>query len=330
MKRYTFITLLTILSCLSENIQAHNKFPKPDTTDRTKPAVTLFIPGAVASSGANNLDAAFTPDGNSVYFAQSSKDKPLAIMFSQITRGKWSVPQTVPFSGTDIDLEPAFDPHGRYLIFASSRPTNPGGAKIDGHYNGEVYPGKGGNLWKVELTKKGWGKPEVLPATINSDSSVFSPAVAGDGSLYFMRADNGGIFHIYRSQMKNGQYGAPVQASFTVNDHGDFDPAVAPDESFIIFSSGRAPAPHTTDLFISFRTANGDWGAPIDLRSVLSDKVYGVEARLSPDCKTLYFTNSLDAAGIKQPDSSFIWQVDISDVLKTHGVDKISARKSSR
>jgi hypothetical protein len=214
------------------------------------------------------------------------------------------------------------------LIFASSRPTTAGGAKIDGHYNGKSYPGKGGNLWKVTLTKKGWSEPEVLQQVINSDSSVFSPAVTGDGSLYFMRADNGGMFHIYRSQTKGGKYEVPVQASFTVNDHGDFDPAVAPDESFIIFSSGRAPAPKTTDLFICFRNAEGKWDDPIDLRALLSDKVYGVEARLSPDCKTLYYTNSLNAEGVKVPDASFIWQVDISGVLKTHDIHKISMSRS--
>lgn len=329
MKRYTAIAF--ILTCFVFRFDANATSSKLDTTDHSKPAVTLFVPGVIASDAANNLDAAFTPDGKSVYFVQGLKDKPVMIVFSKRTGDKWSVPQIAPFSSTETnDLEPAFDPHGKYLIFASSRPTTENGAKIDGHYNGKVYPGMGGNLWKVELTKKGWGKPEVLPITINSDSSVFSPAVAGDGSLYFMRADNGGIFHIYRSQMKDGKYEAPIQESYTDKDHGDFDPAIAPDESFIIFSSGRAPAPKTTDLFITFRTADGSWGELIDLRSVLSDKVYGVEARLSPDCKTLYFTNSLNAAGVKAPGSSFIWQVDISELLKAHGINKISNKKAAK
>jgi len=331
MKKYIAIAPILVLTCFVRQVDAHSKISKQDTTDHSKPTLTLFVPGIITSDAPNNLDAAFTPDGKSVYFVQASKDKPSVITFSKRAGNKWNSPQIAPFSSTETnDLEPAFDSHGKYLIFASSRPTTEGGTKIDGHYNGKVYPGMGGNLWKAALTKKGWGKAEVLPITINADSSVFSPAVAGDGSLYFMRADNGGIFHIYRSQMNNGTYEAPVQASFTLSDHGDFDPAVAPDESFIIFSSGRSPAPKTTDLFICLRDAKGEWGQPIDLRSVLSDRVFGIEARLSPDCKTLYFTNSLNASGVKISGESFIWQVNISELLKAHGIDKIASKKTTK
>lgn len=331
MKKYFYLILASLLFLVlhAKKLIAYERPLKADTTVHTSSTPSLFIPGDVASSAPNNLDAAFTPDGNTVYFVQAYKDKSPSIMFSKKDGNTWAAPQVAPFSveGT-MDIEPAFDPHGKYIIFASSRPTTKDGGKIDGYYNGKHFPGMGGNLWKVALTKKGWGEPEVLPVTINADSSVFSPAVTGDGSLYFMRADNGGIFHIYRSQIHNGKYETPVPANFTVKDFGDFDPAVAPDESFIIFSSPRAPAPKTTDLFICFRGAAGEWGQPIDLQTVLSDKVFGVEARLSPDCKTLYYTNSLNAEGVKVQGASFIWQVDISELLKAHGIDKIPSAKS--
>lgn len=224
------------------------------------------------------------------------------------------------FSGQYRDLEPAFAPNGKYLIFASSRPTTPNGAPLDGHYNGQVFPGSGGNLWRIAWTKKGWGKPELLPATINSNDAVFSPAVTADGSLYFMRAENDGKFHIYRAQMKNGKFETPVLASFSDADHGEYDPAVAPNESYLIFSSGRAPAPpKTTDLFIVFRTANG-WGEPIDLRSALSDDVHGIESRLSPDGKTLYYSNSRGPSGANVPNGRYTWKVDLSDLLKSYGM----------
>jgi len=111
-----------------------------------------------------------------------------------------------------------------------------------------------------------------------------------------------------------------VRPSFSVDAYGDVDPAVAPDESFLIFSSGRPPAlPHTADLFIVFRTPNG-WSEPLDLRQLISDKVFGVEARLSPDLKTLYFSNHRNAAGVTVNTDQYIWQVDISKILKAHGL----------
>lgn len=290
------------------------------TSASNHPDVTIFAPGVIPTSVPSSASPAFTPDGNTVYLGQSSGAANEAIVFSQRSGNQWSVPKVAAFSGQYRDLEPAFAPNGKYLIFASSRPTTPDGKPLDGHYNGKVFPESGGNLWKVERTKHGWRKPELLPSTINSNTSVFSPAVAADGSLYFMRAENGGMFHVYRAQMKHGRFETPVLASFSDSAHGDYDPAVAPDESYLVFSSGRTPAPpKTTDLFIVFRTANG-WGEPIDLRSAVSEDVHGIEARLSPGGKTLYFSNSRSASGADVQNARFIWSVDLTALLKAHGV----------
>ena len=150
---------------------------------------------------------------------------------------------------------------------------------------------------------------------------MFSPAVIANGTLFFMRIDTGKRFHIHRSEFKNGQYQAPVLESFCLDKYGDFDPVVAPDGSFLIFSSPRPPAlPHTSDIFIVFRTPSGTWGEPVDLRQAISDKVFGTEARLSPDNKTLYFSNQRNAAGVNVDNEQYIWQVDISKLLKAHGL----------
>jgi Tol biopolymer transport system component len=288
-----------------------------DTTTKSNPETVLFAPGMVP--GVSNLVAApaFAPDGKSVYFGQTRGSNHITIVTSYLKDGSWTSPVTAPFSGDYPNLEPAFDPHGKYLIFASSRPATPGDSLINGNWNGKEYPGKGGNLWKVSYSKNRWGEPARLPEVINRNGSVFSPAVAADGSLYFMRADSGGVFHIYRSQYKNGQYQTPVRASFCIGKYGDYDPAVAPDESFLIFSSPRPPAQKSTDLFIVFRTPAG-WSDPIDLRQAVSDKVFGVEARLSPDLKMLYFTNQINKDGFKVPTDTYIWQVNITTLLMEH------------
>lgn len=289
-------------------------------TNKTKTDATLFAPGQIPGNAKGYAAPAFAPDGRSVYFGQSG-DKSINIVVSYKKDGEWTAPVVAPFSGEFPNLEPAFSPNGKYIIFASSRPIVEGGKNIDGSWGKKPYPGKGGNLWMVELTKKGWGKPQRLPDVINQSTSVFSPAVTGDGSIYFMQPDTSGRFHTYRSQYRNGKYEEPTASSFSLPGYGDVDPAVAPDESFLIFSSGRPPAlQHTADLFIVFKTPNG-WSEPIDLRLALSsDKVFGVEARLSPDLKTLYFCNQRNAAGVTVPTEQYIWQVDISKVLKEHAI----------
>jgi hypothetical protein len=127
-----------------------------------------------------------------------------------------------------------------------------------------------------------------------------------------MRSDDGDHFHIFRSALRGGHYQPPEPAPFTDPRYGDFDPAVAPDESFIIFSSSSKrsgmPGDPVTDLYISFRTRQG-WTTALDLRTAISPRVRGVEARLSPDLHTLYFTNGLGPSGEPVPSASYIWQV---------------------
>jgi hypothetical protein len=290
-----------------------------DTTLSKQGIVSLFVPGEIPGNLVRSAAPAFSPGGDMLYMGKSSEDGAYVIFVCRKVDGKWSVPGTASFSGRYRDLEPAYSPDGKYLIFASSRPGTPDSTQLEGHYNGQTLPGKGGNLWKVNLTAKNPGKPERLADMVNSNSSVFSPAITGDGSLYFMRADSGARFHIYRSQMKNGEYETPVKASFTLSTFGDYDPAVAPDESFLIFSSARAPAPKTADLFIVFRTLNG-WSEPIDLRSVFGDQVYGVEARLSSDLETLYFSNSRNVLEANTSTVQSTWKVNIRSLLESHGI----------
>lgn len=322
MKKHIFTLLIINLisySLTQAAIVSHTPLQK-DTTVKTEGDAVIFIPGIVPSTANQVAAPAFSPDGKSVIFGQSKDKKPITLVISYLKRGKWSEPVLAPFSGEYPNLEPAFSPDGKFLIFASSRPNVPGGSNIDGNWGKKSYAGKGGNLWRVDVTKKGWGTPRLLPDVINQNTSVFSPAVAADGSIYFMLPDTSGRFHIHRSQFKNGKYETAIRQSFCVDNFGDFDPAVAPDESFLIFSSGRAPAlPHTSDLFIVFRTPSG-WSEPIDIRTLTSDKVFGVEARLSLDLKTLYFSNQHNAQGVTVDTDQYIWQVDISKILKAHGL----------
>jgi Tol biopolymer transport system component len=63
-------------------------------------------------------------------------------------------------------------------------------------------------------------------------------------------------------------------------------PYVAPDGSYLIFASKRPVENITSELFISFKNADGSWGEPkaIDL---------GMQAgcpMVSPDGKYLFFT----------------------------------------
>jgi Tol biopolymer transport system component len=230
---------------------------------------------------------AFTPDGKSVYFTHVDGEK-CTIMMSHLHRGGWSDPEVAPFSGQWRDIEPAMAPDGSYLIFISNRPAEEGGKALDGFFGGAVHPGKGGNLWRVDRTEKGWSRPVRLPDIVNSNSAIYSPAVAGNGNLYFNQPDpKTKKTRMYISTFKAGRYSEPEPVSFSDGVISDYDAVIAPNESYIIFSSPRAPTPKgKSGIFIAFRN-HQQWGQPVPFEPFLT----GIECRLSANRKTLYFTS---------------------------------------
>ncbi len=260
-------------------------------------APVVFAPGVI-SSAAHDSAPAFAPDGRTVYFGRSSAAASF-ILFSHRTRAGWSAPEVAPFSGHWTDMEPAMAPDGSYLVFVSSRPVAPGAGPLDGMINGVAQPGKGANLWRVDRTKSGWSEPVRLPAVINSGPSIYAPSVAANGDLYFMRPDGEKQrFRLFKAKRRPDGYETPAALSFSDGSNTDVDPAVAPDQSFIVFGSGRH-AKKDIDLFIAFRVGDG-WSEPLYLGDQINSPTSDAEPRLSPDHLTLYFSSER-LAPVAQP-----------------------------
>ena len=247
----------------------------------------VFEPGVV-SGPAHDSAPAFSPDGREVYFTRSSSSLSTILVSHRVARG-WSEPVIAAFSGEWLEMEPAFSPDGRFLVYASNRPDQAGGAPIDGFFNGVARPGKGARLWRVDRTPAGWSPPRLLPPAINDGRAIYAPSVARDGSLYFMRPGADGRFEILRAQATPTGFAPAQRMPFNEAGAASVDPAVAPDESFIVFSSNRKPA-QGMDLFIAFRRGEG-WGCAVALGETVNSPGSDAEARLSPDATTLYFAS---------------------------------------
>ncbi|WP_266158802.1 hypothetical protein [Dyella silvatica] len=246
----------------------------------------IFAPGVI-SGPAHDSAPAFTADGDTVYFSRSSGSKSIILVSTRSSSG-WSSPVIAPFSGPWNDLEPTMAPDGSYLVFVSNRPAKVGGAPVEGSYQGSKQTG--GNLWLVRRQGQGWSAPERLPDTVNSSTSTFAPSIAADGSVYYMHPQpSTGKFRLFRSQYRDGRWEAGQPLPFSDGLVSDVDPAVAPDESFIVFSSGRKPE-RGMDLFIAFRD-HGNWQSPVWLGATVNSEGSDAEARLGPDQRTLYFSS---------------------------------------
>jgi Tol biopolymer transport system component len=282
-------------------------------------APTVFAPGVI-SGPAHDSAPAFARDGHAVWFSRSDGAQS-TILESREVDGRWTPPRPAPFSGRWSDMEPAMSPDGRFLVFVSNRPAQDGGKPLDGFFMGKSFPGGGGNLWRVDRTPGGWSAPVRLPDAINADPSTFAPSVAADGSLWFMRpADGGRKFRLYRAQWRDGRFEAPQPLPFSDGGATDVDPAVAPDESFVVFGSSRPPA-RDMDLFIALRRG-ASWDPPMHLGDVVNGRGSDAEARLSPDARTLYFSSERRSAAPADRDADWnngkynIWRVDLRPWLR--------------
>ena len=238
------------------------------------PAPAVFAPGVI-SGPADDADPAFSADGQTVVFARNG-----TLMISTRRDSNWSTPVIAPFSGQWMDQQPTMSPDGRFLVFVSNRPVHAGDDK---------HPV--GNLWRVDRQGDGWAQPIHLPPAVNRTAGTWAPSVAGDGSLYFIeRSAPDAPFRLRRAQYRDGGYLPSTAVDFGDATTQDVDPAVAPDESFIVFGSMH-PGPDAHErLFIAMRSGTG-WSAPIDLGDAVNaaGSTDTNEARLGPDRRTLYF-----------------------------------------
>ena len=205
MKTFKLLMVLSItlgicfgaLSLGTRAQRAHQPQPAHRRVERG-PGPTLFGEGVI-STGDMELNAAFTPDGRTIYFTKRTPRYQLwVIMFSHFRGGRWSAPQVASSSGQYGDFDPFISPDGSKLFFSSNRPVN-GRAKQDF------------DIWMVEREKDTWGSPINLGAPINAAGQEYYPSVTNDGTLYFSSTREGGwgSGDIYRSRFSNGKYSDP-------------------------------------------------------------------------------------------------------------------------
>jgi hypothetical protein len=264
------------------------------------PAATAVTLGGVLHADSDDT-LAFTPDDNTVFFDRSEGPHK-TIMVAHRVGGRWSPPEVASFSGRWFDQDPLVAPDGKYVLFNSDRPIEAGGKPLVQSYFSGGKEAPGSNIWRVDRTKDGWGTPVWLGATINDDVFIDFASLAGDGTLYFIRWNSAErAMHIWRSRHERGKYLLPelvIVGDPAVSVH---DPAVAPDQSFMVLDYGKVKG-GLGRLCIAFR--EGDyWGKPIDFGDTLNqDLPWG--AHLAPDAHTVYVTGQ-----------SGIWRISLDSWL---------------
>ena len=259
--------------------------PDPGFPEITDPYFGQKPPGDSAQrfapdifQGELHTAVVFSPDGKEVYWRPMAEEID-EILFMRWEDSKWTPPQVVPFASRFFDSDdPCFSPDGRRLFFTSWRPVK--------WYT--IFDQKE-RIWYVDKTETGWSKPQAVDSAINSMDLHWQLSVAENGSLYFTSEGD-----IYRSAFEDGQYQEPERLGNGINTPSSEGlPFVAPDESYLLFSSnGHPDIVGDYDLFISLRESGGEWSKGINLGKGVNSRHQELYPVVSPEGNYLFFLSN--------------------------------------
>ena len=232
---------------------------------------TVFMQDSAATPNEESTPT-FAPDGNTVYIANKGN-----ICFSKRVAGHWTKPIPISFTGKYNDWDPTLTPDGKQLLFVSNRPY----VAADGSNK------RGNHLFLSQLGADGsWSEPKHLDSPVNETGFVnYGPSISASGTICFCSKDRDGNkgMHAFLCRWANNHYEKPQVLLLNGNEPA-YDPYIAADERYILFSSDSA-------LYISYRTDQG-WSQGEKLGPEVNDAskagmLWGPS--ISRDGNTLYY-----------------------------------------
>jgi hypothetical protein len=287
-----FIFLFTFITAVysQEEIHKNKAFPilKEPYLSQKPPGLNpkIFAPGII-STDVCEMCIWFTPGGRELYFVRGKRFN-RTIFCMKMENGLWTFPQVVPFSGKYSDGEFGLSYDGNKMAIASTRPSDKKNRAM-----GRV------DIWITTRNGTEWSNPVNPGYPINTKSREIYPSFSITGDLYFT-SDRTGNSDIYLSRYINGTYSQPVKLNLSINTeyHHNFDPVVAPDDSYMIFgSNGRRDGFGSSDLYVSFRKQDGSWSRAKNLGKNINTSYGAYCPSISPDGKYIFFQSKKTGNG---------------------------------
>lgn len=245
-------------------------------------AAKIFSSGIV-STGLNERDAAFTPEGDEFYFSIWQNNRGVIFIMKKVN-GRWTRPETAPFSGKFNDIEPFVTYDGSRLYFSSNRPI-------------EGSEPKDFDIWYVERKEnKEWDEPVVLGPAINTEADEFYPSLTENGDLYFTSSNKKsfGREDIFVSKYVNGVYQDFENLGDSINSELDeFNSFISRDGSFLLYTTtGFGEGLGGGDIWVCFKKDNGSWTHPKNLGDNVNSNKLDYCPSITQDGKYLFFTSN--------------------------------------
>jgi hypothetical protein len=275
MKKLALLSLLFVSAVQMSLSQVPNLY-----LGQTPPGNTpeIFAPGIVSLPGRNERVITFSPSGNEIFFAIGNYPT-RSTMYMQYKDSAWTSPVLASFSTDRSAEEPFFSMDGSRVYYYAFPPFSSSNADL-------YYSEKSGDVWS---------DPVNVGSTLNTAGDEFHPNIVNDGSIYFAN----GAGKTCRSQYSGGSFLPRVLLPANVNSGAWPDHYVAPDESYMIFTSTMAGGFGSSDLYISFRNADSSWTTPQNFGNKINTAGYEGSADITPDGIYMTFDNSADIYWVK-------------------------------
>jgi tetratricopeptide (TPR) repeat protein len=187
-------------------------------------------------------------------------------------------------TSSDLALIPSLD--GTTYYFSSRRKGNTGGQRDNfGEYLDDIY--------YSQFKDNRWQKPKKMASKINSAGSDIMNCISPEGKeLYFSRQVRG-TYDIFVSDInKKGKWTSPKSLGININTKYNEQWAfITSDGNSILFSSDKPGGYGGYDIYMSEKTATGDWGKPFNLGPDVNTPYDEICPVLMPD-GTLYFSSN--------------------------------------
>jgi ankyrin repeat protein len=240
----------------------------------------LFAPGIVNNLAGGHSNVSFSPCGRLAAWTEwNETEKGYAdgntLWFSRMKGKYWLQPIALQKYGDT----PFFSSDGKRLYFLRAIPGNenrpPSGEM-------QYYEIRGGSLSK---------EPEKVNLNLRQIGLYWQFTVDKDKNIYF-----GGMRGLCRAVFNNNDYSKIEKISDIFHpDYAGGSPFIAPDRSYIIFSSKDYPENRgQIDLYIGFKKTDGTWSKPINMGAPINSAANDHLPMVSTDGKFFFYTSNKD------------------------------------
>ncbi|MBK6265665.1 PD40 domain-containing protein [Marivirga sp. S37H4] len=247
----------------------------------------IFAPGIITKENQSEFGSVFSADGKEFFYA-IDEDGKAEIWCTKLQKGVWTKPKAIISHPIYSFNDPFLSPDEQKLYYISDR-------SMTGEDEKKDY-----DIWYSTREENGWSEPFNAGNTINTESNEYYISFTDDGSMYFSsntQAEEGRShdFDIYKSTLKSGHFQKPVKLSDSINTKRyEADVFVAPDESYIIFSTARKDGMGKGDLYISFKNTDNSWSEAKNMGTDINTEGHELCPFVTKDGKFFFFTSNQD------------------------------------